>query len=199
VPSASPRGDRARRLALDSEAGGAGGGGGEEAAAAAVDPGHVPLVLALAGALQKSHLRVGHVLNVAVHHAPALTGRNGKQRGGTVRAAGAYSAAPARWGRRVVIGDELPLVLRVRWYAADGLPLGGGGGAAGGYGAGAGGGSGVGFWWQLVWMMGVGYVVCYVQMRGVPWRREERDVLPTAQGQRHRYGPAMTQGFGKRE
>jgi hypothetical protein len=203
VPSASPRGERARRLALDSNGGrgsaAAGTNGDDEAGAAVADAGYVPLVFALAGALQKSHLHVAPVLNVAVHHRPALAGRNGRDKGGTVEAAGAYSASPARWGKRVVIGDELPLELRVRWFPADGLPPGGAGGSAGqGYAA-PGGGWGVGFWWELAWMMGIGYVVCYLQIRGVPWRREERDVLPTVQAQRHKYGPAMTQGFGKRE
>lgn len=146
--------------------------------------GYVPFVLALAGALDKSHLHVRPVLNVAVHHAPAV-----KSGGGLVRAAGAYSAAGGdEEGRKVIIGDDVPLTLRVRWYAADGLPSSEEEG--GGFWSWAG-------WWRFGWMAAVGYAVCYIQLR-VLRRRGGKDILPTM-ATRLTYGQAMAQGFGKRE
>jgi hypothetical protein len=191
VPAGSPSGERLRRLRPGD---GAGAAAGAAAAAGWEGGGHVPLVLAIAGALEKSHLHVRAVLNVAVHHAPSAPAR-GPGGGGVVRAAGAYSAGGGRAaeeGTRAVIGDEVPLVLRVRWYAADGLP------GAEGEEAGRGGVWRGRSWWEVLWMVAVGYLVCYVQLR-VPWRRGGRDVLPTSQASRLTYGQAMAQGFGKRE
>jgi hypothetical protein len=203
VPAASPRGARNRRLAVAAAGDGEAGartttaGGGSEAGAALADPAFVPLVFALAGALQMSHLHVGHVLNVAMHHrptrpaaaasslSPAVVGP-WKRGGGTVDAAGAYSAAAGRWSSRIVIGDDLTLVLRVRWYATDELPGGDGGedeSLA----------TVVARWLRYAAAFAVGYAVSCAPMRWMPWRRREH-VLPTSHGPRYRYGLGVTQG-----
>lgn len=78
---------------------------------------YTPMVVALAGTLQLSHLHIASTLNVLVHAAPKSVAP------GTIAAATAYSIAreePAR----VVIGDSLPLQFSVRWYPNTSLPSG---------------------------------------------------------------------------
>lgn len=78
---------------------------------------YTPLIVALTGTLQLSHLHVSTALNVLVHAAPRRASP------GTIAAATAYSIArepPVK----VVIGDPLPLRLSVRWYPTTQLPSG---------------------------------------------------------------------------
>jgi hypothetical protein len=78
---------------------------------------YTPLIIALAGTLQLSHLHVATHLNVLVHAVPKSIAP------GTIAAATAYSISrepPAR----VVIGDPLPLQFSVRWYPNTLLPSG---------------------------------------------------------------------------
>ena len=94
---------------------------------------HVPLVFALAGTLQKSHLHVSTRLNVLLHTTPlGRHGRGGYHDSGVLSSAIAYSASPLGdaasgsgrndGGTKLVIGDPLPLQLSVRWLPGPGLP-----------------------------------------------------------------------------
>ncbi|KAH6612061.1 hypothetical protein C7974DRAFT_370437 [Boeremia exigua] len=74
---------------------------------------YTPLVVGLAGALQLSHLHVGHSLNLLLHGV-----------GGGVEAATAYSVAPHTRNTKLAIGDALTLSFSVRWYKTTQLPAG---------------------------------------------------------------------------
>ncbi|KAI9722485.1 MAG: hypothetical protein M1828_004732 [Chrysothrix sp. TS-e1954] len=78
----------------------------------------IPLIVALSGILQLSHLHIANNLNVLLHAAPRRTAP------GVVDAATAYSVSPATRNLRVAIGDALPLMFSVRWYPNAGLPSG---------------------------------------------------------------------------
>jgi hypothetical protein len=78
---------------------------------------YTPMIVALTGTLQLSHLHVSSSLNVLVHAAPKSVAP------GTIAAATAYSISrdpPSR----IVIGDSLPLRFSVRWYPNTSLPSG---------------------------------------------------------------------------
>ncbi|KAF1960603.1 hypothetical protein CC80DRAFT_437656 [Byssothecium circinans] len=79
---------------------------------------YTPLILALAGTLQLSHLHVGNSLNLLVHAAPKSVSP------GTVDAAAAYSVSSHSRNTRVTIGDSLTLEFAVRWYPSTTLPPG---------------------------------------------------------------------------
>lgn len=79
---------------------------------------YTPLVVALAGTLQLSHLHVGNSLNLLVHAAPKSTSP------GTVDAATAYSIASHTRNTKITIGDPLVLSFSVRWYPSTTLPPG---------------------------------------------------------------------------
>ncbi|KAK4958554.1 hypothetical protein LTR28_005528 [Elasticomyces elasticus] len=88
----------------------------------------VPMVVALTGQLQLSHVHVANRLNVLLHAAPRALAL------GTVSAATAYSVADPDTGSsstKIVIGDPLPLRLSVRWYPTTSLPSGWDGAGAG--------------------------------------------------------------------
>ncbi|KAF2725889.1 hypothetical protein K431DRAFT_280621 [Polychaeton citri CBS 116435] len=78
---------------------------------------YTPLVVALSGTLQLSHLHVASSLNVLVHAAPKSVAP------GTIAAATAYSIARDP-PTKIVIGDPLPLRFSVRWYPTTQLPSG---------------------------------------------------------------------------
>lgn len=78
---------------------------------------YTPMIVALTGTLQLSHLHVSTSLNVLVHAAPR------SQSPGTIAAATAYSIAREP-PTRIVIGDSLPLRFSVRWYPNTSLPSG---------------------------------------------------------------------------
>jgi len=78
---------------------------------------YTPMIVALTGTLQQSHLHVSTSLNVLIHAAPRSLAP------GTIAAATAYSISrepPVR----IIIGDRLPLRFSVRWYPNTSLPSG---------------------------------------------------------------------------
>ncbi|KAL1842109.1 hypothetical protein VTJ49DRAFT_5988 [Mycothermus thermophilus] len=87
---------------------------------------YIPLVFALAGTLQLSHMHISTHLNVLIHSTPKhhIHPRDS----GVLDSATAYSTSPRaahRAGsstRRLVIGDPLPLSLSVRWFPTPDLP-----------------------------------------------------------------------------
>ncbi|KAI1514722.1 hypothetical protein L13192_03926 [Pyrenophora tritici-repentis] len=79
---------------------------------------YTPLVIALAGTLQLSHLHVGNYLNLLVHASPKSVSK------GTVDAATAYSVSSHTRNTKITIGDELNLQFSVRWYPSTTLPPG---------------------------------------------------------------------------
>lgn len=79
---------------------------------------YTPLIIALTGTLQLSHLHISNHLNVLLHAAPKATAP------GTIDAAIAYSVSHATRNTKIVIGDALPLRLSVRWYPSPVLPSG---------------------------------------------------------------------------
>ena len=78
---------------------------------------YTPMIVALAGTLQLSHLHVSTSMNVLVHAVPKSIAP------GTIAAATAYSI-PREPPTRLVIGDSLPLRFNVRWYPNTVLPSG---------------------------------------------------------------------------
>lgn len=79
---------------------------------------YTPLIIALAGTLQLSHLHIGNSLNLLVHASPKSVSP------GTVDAATAYSIASHTRNVRIAMGDALPLAFSVRWYPSTTLPPG---------------------------------------------------------------------------
>lgn len=79
---------------------------------------YTPLIIALAGTLQLSHLHVGNYLNLLVHAAPKSVSP------GTIDAAAAYSISSHTRNTKITIGDTLPLQFSVRWYPSTTLPPG---------------------------------------------------------------------------
>lgn len=80
---------------------------------------YIPLIIALTGTLQLSHLHIASHLNVLLHAVPKSV------EPGVIAASTAYSvAAPWSPPTRIVIGDALPLMFSVRWYPNTQLPSG---------------------------------------------------------------------------
>lgn len=79
---------------------------------------YIPLIVALTGVLQLSHLHVSNNLNVLLHAAPKSTAP------GVIDSATAYSVSHLSRNTKVVIGDPLPLRFSVRWYPTTSLPSG---------------------------------------------------------------------------
>jgi len=79
---------------------------------------YTPLIIALAGTLQLSHLHISNHLNLLVHAAPKSIAP------GTIDAAAAYSVSAHTRQTRVSIGDPLTLRFSVRWYPSTTLPPG---------------------------------------------------------------------------
>lgn len=78
---------------------------------------YTPLIIALTGTLQLSHLHISTSLNMLLHAAPRSVAP------GNIAAATAYSISREP-PTRVVIGDALPLRFSVRWYPNTQLPSG---------------------------------------------------------------------------
>ena len=78
---------------------------------------YTPMIVALTGTLQLSHLHVSTSMNVLLHAAPRSVAP------GTIAAATAYSIARDP-PTRIIIGDNLPLRFSVRWYPNTNLPSG---------------------------------------------------------------------------
>ena len=79
---------------------------------------YIPLIFALSGTLQLSHLHVNPRLNVLLHTSPNLEGMDAD-----ILAASAYSSPSlSSASTRIVIGDPLALQLSVHWYSSPTLP-----------------------------------------------------------------------------
>lgn len=78
---------------------------------------YTPMIVALTGMLQLSHLHVSSSLNVLVHAAPRRLAP------GTIAAATAYSI-PREEPTKIIVGSSLPLKFSVRWYPNTALPSG---------------------------------------------------------------------------
>ena len=89
---------------------------------------YTPLVIALSGTLQLSHLHVANKLNVLIHTEPKpsekreFSGGGLLPRIGDIISAAAYSTYPTSQQFKVVIGDSLTLQLFPRWYTGIALP-----------------------------------------------------------------------------
>lgn len=87
----------------------------------------VPLVFALSGALQLSHLHISTHLNILLHSSPKHHLQ--KHDSGVIDSGAAYSISPlaisdpeSPTSKKVVIGDPLPLTFSVRWFPSPLLP-----------------------------------------------------------------------------
>ena len=87
---------------------------------------YVPLIIAITGTLQLSHLHISNNLNVLLHTSPSSrsSSTDPDSEPGVIDAATAYSVSHNSRNVRVVIGDALPLRLSVRWYPTTSLPSG---------------------------------------------------------------------------
>ncbi|KAI0198033.1 hypothetical protein F4808DRAFT_271505 [Astrocystis sublimbata] len=89
------------------------------------DPEYIPLVFALAGTLQLSHMHISTHLNVLLHSTPKH--HIHPHDSGVLDSGAAYSTSPlshmaGSHTRRLVIGDPLPLSFSVRWFPTPALP-----------------------------------------------------------------------------
>ncbi|KAJ4359122.1 hypothetical protein N0V95_002446 [Ascochyta clinopodiicola] len=144
-----------------------------------------PLIIALAGTLQLSHLHVGNHLNLLLHAADR------KSSPGTIDAATAYSIASHVRNTKITIGDPLPLTFSVRWYPSTTLPQG-----WTGYG-------GHVYFSTLVYCLlsaGASAAVCVAYFRGVELprrlRRYARDKMNGGAGGGGRFGMGGAVGGG---
>ena len=88
------------------------------AATASTSDDYIPLIFALSGALQLSHLHISSTLNVLLHTSPELATQDAD-----ILAATAYSSPSlSSASTRIVIGDPLALRLSVHWYSTPTLP-----------------------------------------------------------------------------
>jgi hypothetical protein len=79
---------------------------------------YIPLIFALAGTLQFSHLHISPSLNVVLHTSPNIASEEAD-----ILAATAYSVPSlARNSTKLVIGDPLEFRFSVRWYTTPILP-----------------------------------------------------------------------------
>ncbi|ATZ58000.1 hypothetical protein BCIN_15g04960 [Botrytis cinerea B05.10] len=88
---------------------------------------YVPLTFALSGTLQLSHLHISTHLNVLLHSVPKH--HLLKHDSGVIDSGVAYSTSPlshitgpAALTKKLIIGDELPLKLSIRWFPTPLLP-----------------------------------------------------------------------------
>lgn len=86
---------------------------------------YIPLVFALAGKLQLSHMHISTHMNVLLHSTPKH--HIHKHDSGVLDSATAYSTSPLAHGEgssttRLVIGDPLPLSFSIRWFPTPALP-----------------------------------------------------------------------------
>lgn len=92
----------------------------QEGALGSQSTAYAPLVIALGGTLQLSHLHIANRLNLLVHALPKSI------EPGVIDAATAYSVSShsERSQQKVIIGDSLTLQFSVRWYPSPVLPPG---------------------------------------------------------------------------
>jgi hypothetical protein len=94
---------------------------------ASYTPEYVPLIFALAGTLQLSHLHVSTHMNILLHSEPKH--HLHPHDSGVIDSGAAYSISPlshvtgpAALTKKLVIGDPLPLSFSVRWFPTPHLP-----------------------------------------------------------------------------
>jgi hypothetical protein len=94
-------------------------------------PEYVPLIFALAGTLQLTHLHISTHMNILLHSTPKHHLR--KHDSGVIDSGAAYSISPlshttgpAAMTKELIIGDPLPLSFSVRWFPTPHLPTGNG-------------------------------------------------------------------------
>ncbi|KIW05984.1 uncharacterized protein PV09_03168 [Verruconis gallopava] len=85
------------------------------------EEGYTPLVMALSGQLQLSHLHLANELNLVVH--TALPAENKKSSLGSIDSASAYSVSPGTKNTKLIIGDAVTLTFHTRWYSGSYLPM----------------------------------------------------------------------------
>ncbi|KAL8841819.1 MAG: hypothetical protein Q9176_003006 [Flavoplaca citrina] len=79
---------------------------------------YIPLIFALAGTLQSSHLHINMRMNVILHTSPDIAKEEAD-----ILAATAYSVPSlSRNSTKIIIGDPLALQLKVKWYTSPSLP-----------------------------------------------------------------------------
>ncbi|KAB5513096.1 hypothetical protein GE09DRAFT_1163442 [Coniochaeta sp. 2T2.1] len=86
---------------------------------------YIPLVFAVAGTLQLSHLHISTHMNVLLHSTPKHHVQ--PHDSGVLDSGIAYSTSPlshmaGSFTRKLVIGDALPLSFSVRWFPTPALP-----------------------------------------------------------------------------
>lgn len=86
---------------------------------------YIPLVFALAGTLQSSHMHISTHMNVLLHSTPKH--HIHPHDSGVLDSGVAYSTSPlshmdGSWTRKLIIGDPLPLGFSVRWFPTPHLP-----------------------------------------------------------------------------
>ena len=117
---------------------------GTEALPLSQNSNYIPLIIALTGTLKLSHLHVANYLNVLIHTTPdssiafsaassssstisifsLFSSSPSASKTSILDAATAYSVSSATRNTKIVIGDALPLRLRVRWFPTPALPPG---------------------------------------------------------------------------
>jgi hypothetical protein len=78
---------------------------------------YTPLIMALSGTLQLSHVHIANELNLLLHTDPLPTAK------GRIDSAAAYSISSSTKATKLIIGDPLPLTFHIRWYKSSYLPL----------------------------------------------------------------------------
>lgn len=86
---------------------------------------YIPLVFALAGTLQLSHMHISTHMNVLLHSTPKR--HIHPHDSGVLNSGIAYSTSPlshmqGSFTKRLVIGDPLPLSFSIRWFPTPELP-----------------------------------------------------------------------------
>lgn len=91
------------------------------------EPEYVPLIFALAGTLQLSHLHISTHMNILLHSMPKH--HLHPHDSGVIDSGAAYSISPlshttgpAAMTKKLVIGDPLPLSFSIRWFPTPHLP-----------------------------------------------------------------------------
>ncbi|KAK6531632.1 hypothetical protein TWF694_002811 [Orbilia ellipsospora] len=83
----------------------------------------IPFVISLIGKLDLSHLHISTTLNVIMHTGVLTKANSELLYPGTIDSATAYSVSPNVGSTRIIIGDNLPLRFKIRWYTGTDLPL----------------------------------------------------------------------------
>lgn len=88
---------------------------------------HIPLVFALAGKLEMSHMHISTHMNVLLHAVPQDPASKKYGDSGELDSAISYSTSPLAKGAgaaptRLIIGSPLPFTFSVRWFPTPELP-----------------------------------------------------------------------------